>query len=170
MQLCVPRAYNYWLLRWHTGAWPDHVIEIKHTRLIEVPGGPLSTKKKPRSQLYVATVPISKSGVKSGKYVIDPFGMSGSGGHCAVKENNHYYGIIAHKRMGNTSRQHTTRGFWGRQQGIITQTYKATPISQPYTVNMNRWERVEIARTLVFFAGLIKETTTTMPPPSLFTI
>ncbi len=42
---------------------------------------------KPGSQLYVATVPALKSGVKSGKYVIAPFGMGSSAGHCAVKEN-----------------------------------------------------------------------------------
>ncbi len=36
----------------------------------------------------MATVPSLKSGIKSGKYVIAPFGKLGSSGHCAIKENN----------------------------------------------------------------------------------
>ena len=58
----------------------SQVLEIKHVRVA------IPTRKKPGLQLYVALVPISKSGVKSGPYIIAPFEMGSSAGHSfAVK-------------------------------------------------------------------------------------
>ena len=42
-----------WILRSHTGGWPDHVIEIKHVRVA------IPTRQKLGSQVYVANVPLS---------------------------------------------------------------------------------------------------------------
>ena len=80
LSICFPRAYIN--LHWHTGGSSVHVIEIKHNRVRR------PTRMKPSPQVCVANVPILKSGVKSGKYVIAPLAMGGSAGHCAVKENN----------------------------------------------------------------------------------